>query len=144
MTLWGNRIPIETKRYSRTTGCTNDQLPSVGLVLSLVRTLCLTVAQASESILEPIVMYTNLGIMCLTLLLQHDPAARIGLRHLVSKLNDTEQRSWWIKNLYLDTAPHFLIRGFPDPVTESLSFARNVALHLTDPDLVRSQLAIPL
>jgi Mononegavirales RNA dependent RNA polymerase len=146
VTLWGNRLPIETKRYSRATGCTNDQLPGVGPVLSSVGTICLTVAQATESILELITMYTHLGIMSLTLLLQHDPAARIGLRHLVSKLGETEQRAWWIKNLFLDPAlggvggmslNRFLIRGFPDTVTESLSFARNVAKHMSDPELIK-------
>jgi hypothetical protein len=30
ITLWGNRIPVETKRYWRATGCTNDQLPGTG------------------------------------------------------------------------------------------------------------------
>jgi Mononegavirales RNA dependent RNA polymerase len=54
--LWGNRIPIKTKRYSRATGCTNDQLQGAGPVLSSVGTICLTVAQASESILEHIIM----------------------------------------------------------------------------------------
>jgi Mononegavirales RNA dependent RNA polymerase len=30
-TLWGNRIPVETKRYARATGCTND--PSCWIVM---------------------------------------------------------------------------------------------------------------
>jgi hypothetical protein len=34
VTLWENRISIETKRYSRSTGCTNDQIPGIRPVLS--------------------------------------------------------------------------------------------------------------
>jgi hypothetical protein len=30
VTLWENRNPVESKRYSRATGCTNDQLPGIG------------------------------------------------------------------------------------------------------------------
>jgi hypothetical protein len=74
ITLWENRIPVETKRYSCATGCTNDQIPGVGPVISSVGTICLTVAQASESTLEPMVMYAHLGVMCLTILCHHDPA----------------------------------------------------------------------
>jgi len=145
ITLWENRIPVETKRYSRSTGCTNDQIPGVGPVLSSVGTICLTVAQASESILEPMVMYAHIGVMCLTLLCHHDPAARLGLSHLLDDKSPDLVRSWWVKNLFLDPAlggiggmslNRFLIRGFPDPVTEGLSFAKNVCSQLKDKGLI--------
>jgi hypothetical protein len=78
VTLWENRIPIETKR--RVTGCTNDQIPEIGPVLSSIGTICLTVTQASESDLEPMVM-------CLTILIHHDQAARMGLSRLFSDMS---------------------------------------------------------
>jgi hypothetical protein len=98
VTLWENRIPIKTKRYSRATGYTNDQIPGVGPVLSSIGTICLTVAQASESILEPMVMDANLGVMCLTILNHHDPAARMGLSRLFSDMSSESIQGWWVKN----------------------------------------------
>jgi hypothetical protein len=146
VTLWENRIPIETKQYSRATGCTNDQIPGVGPVLSSIGTICLNVAQASESILEPMVMYANLGVMCLTILSHHNPAARMGLSRLFSDMSPESIRGWWVKNLFLDPAlggiggmslNRFLIRGFPDPVTKGLSFAKNLMATLEDKGLIK-------
>jgi hypothetical protein len=105
VTLWENWIPVETKRYSRATGCTNDQIPGISPVLSSVGTICLTVAQASESILEPMIMYAHLGVICLTLLIHHDPAARMGLSKFLSSMSQESFRGWWIKNLFLDPTP---------------------------------------
>jgi hypothetical protein len=104
VTLWENWIPVETKRYSRATGCTNDHLPGIGPVLLSVGTICLTVAQASESNLEPMTMYAHLGVICLTLLIHHDPAACIGLSKFLSSMSQESIRKWWIKNLFLDPA----------------------------------------
>jgi len=102
--LWENRIPIETKRYFRVTGCTNDQILEIGPVLSSIGTICLTVVQASESVLEPMVMYAHLWVMCLTILIHQDPAARMGLSRLFSDMSPELIRGWWVKNLFLDPA----------------------------------------
>ncbi len=103
-------------------------------------------AQASESILEPIVMYANLGVMCLTILSHQDPAARMGLSCLFSDMSPESIRGWWVKNLFLDPAlggiggmslKRFLIRGFQDPVTKVLSFVKNLMATLEDKGLIK-------
>lgn len=136
ITLWGNRIPVETKRYSRATCATNDQLPGVGPIISSIGTLCLTVCQSSESIVSPMIMYVHLACMGLATLLVHDPAAHGGLGKIIRKLSYRKRMTWWLKNLFLDPSlggvagmslNRFLIRGFPDPVTESLTFAKIIA-----------------
>ncbi len=90
-------------------------------------------------------MYAHLGIMCLTILCHHDPAARMGLSKFLDGLDPQLARGWWIINLFLDPAlgciegmslNRFLIRGFPDPVTEGLTFAKNVCSSLEDKGLI--------
>jgi len=66
-------------------------------------------------------MYAHLGVMCLTLLVHHDPADRMGLSKFLSSMSQESIRGWWIKNLFLDPSldgigglslNRFLIQGF--------------------------------
>jgi hypothetical protein len=64
--------------------------------------MCLTEAQSSDSILELMIMNIELGVLALVLLLHHDLAAKLGLHTVLAKLPPEQQRSWWVRNLFLD------------------------------------------
>lgn len=141
----GNMTCLEEKRYSRITCTTNDQLPSLGNILSTVSTNCLTVAHYSKSPLNAIDSYNWLGNFACTILTLHNPALRSSpadaIGHIYHKAN---KRLFRILVLYLDPSlggisgialTRFHIRMFPDPITESLSFWKIVHDTSEDPDV---------
>lgn len=133
--------PHEIKRYARVTCIPNDQIPSLGNSLSTVGTSSLTVAQFDVSILEPLICYVVFGFLVVQLHLFHSPLLNGPMRPHVTRAELT----FLIRALFLDpslggvsgTSPtRFLIRQFPDPVTESLVFWKLVYNH-TDSHLIR-------
>ncbi|UYL95545.1 MAG: RNA-dependent RNA polymerase [Nanning Rhabd tick virus 1] len=125
----GNIEPVESKRYSRVTCIPNDQIPSLGNAISSVATNSLTVAQFSRSIKDPMINYCFFSCLVLTILSFHSPLLRGPL--LPPSATPKDKLRFILRALYLDPAlggvsgmslTRFLIRLFPDPVTEGLSF----------------------
>ncbi|AJG39138.1 RNA-dependent RNA polymerase [Tacheng Tick Virus 3] len=149
----GNIYPHEVKRYSRVTCIPNDQVPTVASAVSAVATSSLTVAQFSNSILNPLACFCLFGTMVLAIHRFHSPLLK---KAILLDASPDQVQSFVIRALFLDpvlggtsgTSPtRFLIRQFPDPVTESLSFwkrtweitkspvVRNIALEAGHPQL---------
>ncbi|BBQ04832.1 RNA-dependent RNA polymerase [Culex pseudovishnui rhabdo-like virus] len=137
----GNLTCLEEKRYSRVTCTTNDQLPSLGNVLSTVSTNCLTIAHYSKSPLNAMMSYNWLSNLVINILSLHNPALRTNPATLVSDPAKLETRSFRIAAIYLDPSlggiagmslTRFHLRMFPDPVTEGLSFWKIVYSSTTD------------
>lgn len=140
----GNVRGLETKRWSRVTCVTNDQLPTLANTLSTVSSNALTVSHSSSSILNPIVHYNFLGNFVRLILEYHNPAIRNKLRKVIKNPHFLKTVEYKISTLYLDPSmggvcgcslTRFLMRGFPDPITESLSFFKLVHNGTEDPQI---------
>ncbi|AJR28373.1 polymerase [Iriri virus] len=125
---------LSIKRWSRVNCVTNDQLPSLGSVLSSATTNALTTAHFSPSPLNSVknhLFFCNLG---LNLIKQFNPALGRGMDDKSeSYKNSFENNLGRAILIYLDPSlggrcgtnlGRFLIRMFPDPITEGLSFWR--------------------
>ncbi|UAU42893.1 polymerase [Ouango virus] len=121
----GNVCGLKMKRWSRVNCFSNDNLPNLSNVLSTVSSTALSVSHFSVSPVDPIYNYNFFGNMMKKLLEIFNPC--IGDK-IIFKNNRLISN---IKALYLDPSiggvcgmnlNRFLIRTFPDPVTESLSF----------------------
>lgn len=125
----GNIEAVESKRYSRVACIPNDQIPSLSNAVSAVATNSLTVAQFSRSIKDPMINYCFFACFVLSVLKFHSPLLRGPL--LSHRLGKKAKMTFFVRALYLDPSlggvsgmslTRFLIRMFPDPVTEGLSF----------------------
>nr|QYW06855.1 MAG: polymerase [Bole Tick Virus 2] len=119
--------PHAIKRYSRVTCIPNDQIPSIGNSISTVGTSAITVAQFSKSILGPWICYILFGYMVLRLHMYHSPLLKGSLLPLIG----ANSFFFILRALFLDpvlggisgmSGTRMLIRQFPDPVSEGLSF----------------------
>nr|WGC86355.1 MAG: RNA polymerase [Bat tupavirus CX3] len=154
----GNISLPESKRWSRVNCVTNDQLPTFANVLSTVSSTALTVSHFSTSIADPIEIYNFLGNFARILLELYDPVLNKSLLQIFNDRSQLESFYYLATALYLDPSlggicgmslTRFLIRSFPDPVTEGLSFwrkigqtdnyplIRDLALKIGDPNLAR-------
>ncbi|AJR28363.1 polymerase [Curionopolis virus] len=151
-------LPI--KRWSRVNCVTNDQLPSMGSVLSSSTTNALTTCHFSSSPIESVknhLFFCNIGI---ELIRRFNPALGKGFD------TDSEVYKKAIEDplgriilIYLDPSLggrcgtnlcRFSIRMFPDPVSEGLSFwkyigkrcteLRSLAAEIGNPELKRREM----
>lgn len=132
----GNIMPIDSKRWSRVTCSTNDQLPNLANVMSTVTSCALTVSQNSLVVTNCMYHMDFVGNLVRILIEMHNPALGGPHSAFVKELEDpVERRSQKAFILYADPSiggicgtslNRFMIRGFPDPVTESLSFLKIV------------------
>uniref|UniRef100_Q8B0H5 RNA-directed RNA polymerase L n=1 Tax=Vesicular stomatitis Indiana virus (strain 85CLB South America) TaxID=434490 RepID=L_VSIVS len=129
---------LETKRWSRVTCVTNDQIPTCANIMSSVSTNALTVAHFAENPINAMIQYNYFGTFARLLLMMHDPALRQSLYEVQDKIPGLHSSTFKYAMLYLDPSiggvsgmslSRFLIRAFPDPVTESLSFWRFIHVH---------------
>ncbi|QIQ19254.1 polymerase [Perhabdovirus trutta] len=143
----GNIRCLETKRWSRVTCVTNDQLPSLANVMSSVSTNSLTVSHFDVSPLESMRQYLYFGNFSRRLVEFHNPAIRGPVP--LAELTKDKKRIYLNATLYLDPSlggvsgmslTRFLMRMFPDPVTEGLSFWK-VVYENTDDEALK-QLAL--
>ncbi|AMK09277.1 RNA-dependent RNA polymerase [Pararge aegeria rhabdovirus] len=137
----GKIMGLESKRWSRVTCVSNDQLPSIGNIMSTVSSNALSVGYFSESPINAISHYNFIGNLTLEVLSIHNPATKCALE---KKLAPREVKYYLslhyrILLLYLDPSlggicgvslTRFLIRSFPDPLTEGLSFWKGIYPHL--------------
>lgn len=122
---------LEEKRWSRNACVTNDQLPTLGNVLSTVSSNALTISHNSTSPLNTIIHYNYIGNFVRIILDSHNPAIRGPVSDVIRGISKESTIAYKIFSLYLDpclggvsgmSLTRFLIRNFPDPVCESLSF----------------------
>ncbi|QEA08648.1 polymerase [Puchong virus] len=134
---------LPTKRWSRVNFTSNDQLPSTSTVLNSSSTNALTVCHFSERPIDAINGHLVLGSLGLLLLDYHNPALRGSPSKYVKEANLSNQAFNQLL-MYLDPSlggiggtslTRFFIRGFPDGVTESLSFWKIVHENTTDPNI---------
>ncbi|AJR28499.1 polymerase [Rochambeau virus] len=152
-------LPI--KRWSRVNCVTNDQLPSMGSVLSSATTNALTTCHFSPNPVNSVknhLFFSNLGI---ELVCFYNPALGKSMiceeNYFKDSILDPLGR---IILIYLDPSlggrcgtnlNRFMIRMFPDPITEGLSFwkdvgersdkisIRNLAAEIGRPELKRRE-----
>nr|AMH40146.1 RNA-dependent RNA polymerase [Sprivivirus cyprinus] len=122
---------LETKRWSRVTCITNDQIPTLAGVMSSVSTNALTVAHFAASPINAILQYHYFANFCLMMIAMHNPAIRSSMYTKMFRKCHIMSREFKAVTLYLDPSlggvcgislARFLIRSFPDPVTEGLAF----------------------
>ncbi|AGE10378.1 RNA polymerase [grass carp rhabdovirus] len=122
---------LETKRWSRVTCITNDQIPTLAGVMSSVSTNALTVAHFAASPINAILQYHYFANFCLLMIAMHNPAIRSSMYTRMFRKCHIMSKEFRAVTLYLDPSlggvcgislARFLIRAFPDPVTEGLSF----------------------
>ncbi|UYL95595.1 MAG: L protein [Huanggang Rhabd tick virus 2] len=135
---------LPTKRWSRVNFTSNDQLPSTSTVLNSSATNALTVAHFSERPIDAIIGQLVLGSLGLIILDYHNPALRKKTSDVVKEAS-LQNRLYNILLMYLDPSvggiggtslTRYFIRGFPDGVTEALSFWKMVYEN-TEDDLIR-------
>ncbi|AAX47602.1 RNA polymerase [Tupaia virus] len=140
----GNITIPESKKWSRVNCVTNDQLPTFGNVMSTVSSTALSVSHFSNSFLDPIEFYNLLGNFSRILLEMFNPVLNKSLLQFFTDWSQFEDVGYLISVLYLDPSlggvcgmslSRFLIRAFPDPVTEGLSFWRRLSTVTSDPNL---------
>ncbi|AMK09255.1 RNA-dependent RNA polymerase, partial [Drosophila tristis sigmavirus] len=145
----GNFRCLEGKRWSRVLCVTNDQLPTFGSIMSTISSNALTVSHFSESPINPIYHYNLLGNFGRIMNEYFNPATQSILSSQLKRPALIKTKEFKIATLYLDPSfggiggislTRFLIRTFPDPITESLSFFKIIASHTSDRDI--SQLFI--
>ncbi|ACX83613.1 RNA-dependent RNA polymerase [Hapavirus ngaingan] len=133
---------LDPKRWSRVNCTTNDQLPSIGNTLATVSTNALTVSHFSNSPLNAMRLHNLFGNIVVTIILHWNPALRDKPADLVKHPQKLTDRRFRAGLLYLDpglggiggtSLTRFLIRDFPDPITESLSFWKLVYENTVDP-----------
>ncbi|ACB47443.1 L polymerase protein [Vesicular stomatitis Alagoas virus] len=129
---------LETKRWSRVTCVTNDQIPTCANIMSSVSTNALTVAHFAKDPINAMVQYNYFGTFARLLLMMHDPAIRRSLYEVQLTIPGLHSLTFKYAMLYLDPSiggvsgmslSRFLIRAFPDPVSESLAFWRFIYCH---------------
>nr|ASM90790.1 polymerase [Ord River virus] len=135
---------LHLKRWSRVNCVTNDQVPSLSNSLASCATNALTVSHYSDEPLNSIYLHGLFGNITITLLMEYNPALRTSIRFAL-KDPDLIDHIWFrILLLYLDPSlggvsgtslTRFLIRMFPDPLTESLSFWKFISENCSDPNL---------
>nr|AXF38754.1 MAG: RNA-dependent RNA polymerase [Shelduck rhabdovirus] len=126
----GNLLLPESKRWSRINCVSNDQIPSLGSILGTVGSTALGVSHFSSNYIDPLIKYNFFINLSRVLLEWWNPLLGRSVLEVFPN-TDLKQLSYLLKVAFLDPSlggvcgvnpSRFLIRGFPDPVTESLSF----------------------
>ncbi|AJR28463.1 polymerase [Manitoba virus] len=135
---------LDQKRWSRVNFGNNDQVPSLGSLLSSVATNSLTVSHFSITPINAMILHNLFANLTIELLKIYNPATRSPLSYYIKDKEWLESRYFRILLIYLDPSiggvggtslTRFLIRMFPDPVTEALSFWKLIADNTDDPNL---------
>lgn len=147
--LFGQIRKVDTKSWARNTCVSNDQLPNCGTMIASVSTNALSVAHFALNPIDAIIQYNYFANLVKELLILHDPAIKESLITQVKGADIRTHLRFAISLLYLDpclggvtglSLTRFLVRAFPDPLTESLTFWK-IVYHHTDQSSIR-ELAI--
>ncbi|UAX43315.1 polymerase [Porton virus] len=135
---------LDAKRWSRVNFGNNDQLPSTGGLLASVTTNSLTVAHFSQNPLNAMHLHNLFANVTLSILEIYNPALRDSPMEIFKQKDCLLTKFFRITAIYLDPSlggiggtslTRYLIRMFPDPVTESLSFWKLIYQTTNDSDL---------
>ena len=140
----GNMLSLDEKRYSRISCTSNDQIPSMANVLSSVTTNILTVSHFSprpSDQMRQLVFFSN---FCRRLCEIHSPVLCRSIKEFLQE-DGVCMDSKFYKAFFIYVDPslggvcgtsltRFLIRMFPDPLTESLVFWKMVGENTDDPE----------
>ncbi|UAX43327.1 polymerase [Bangoran virus] len=141
---------LHLKRWSRVNCTTNDQVPSLNTSLSSCTTNSLTVSHYSADPINAIYLHSLFGNIIITLLLEYNPSLRTSPRNIVLDREILDTSEFRILLLYLDPSlggvsgtslTRFMIRMFPDPITESLSFWKFMYNH-TNNEIWKNMFAV--
>ncbi|UAU42909.1 polymerase [Matariya virus] len=136
----GNICGLKMKRWARVNCFSNDNLPNLSNVISTVSSTALSVSHFSVSFVDPIYNYNFYGNLAKNLLEIFDPCVGGPLKFKRHRLVSSS------KALFLDPSlggvcgmnlNRFLIRNFPDPITESLSFWNLIYQNTNNPIIKR-------
>ncbi|UYD62338.1 RNA-dependent RNA polymerase [Boana pugnax lyssa-like virus 1] len=130
----GNILVPESKRWSRVSCLSNDQVVNVSNVMSTVSTNALTVAQHSQSLRKCLLDFLIMAVQAVYHYLIFSPI----LKRRINEVLDAEpglKKTIMSRIIFLDPSlggvsgtslGRFHLRQFPDPVTEGLSFWKEV------------------
>jgi len=124
-------IPLENKRLARVMSVTNDQIPSFSANLSSTSTAALTICQYSDSPVYSMLEYAFFGSLTFMLSMMYSVVLDKPILGYKRNMKSSDYRKFLWRFLYKDPSLggvsgmnllRFFIRGFPDPVTEALSW----------------------
>ncbi|AJR16768.1 RNA polymerase [Zahedan rhabdovirus] len=128
----GKVIPLETKRWSRVSTVTNDQIPNFANSIAGGTTAALSVSQHSEDPIEILYQHNFFGAFCGAMLSLFNPITGADpIRYHCTDFD--KRREFFVRLLYKDPSVggvcgtnllRFFLSRFPDPVTESLTWWR--------------------
>ncbi|AJR28296.1 polymerase [La Joya virus] len=133
---------LHLKRWSRVNCVTNDQVPSLSNSLASCATNALTVSHYSPDPINAMYLHNIFGNITISFLLEYDPALRTSPKKVIRDSELLDSPHFRSLLLYLDPSiggvsgtslTRFLIRMFPDPLTESLSFWKFIHDHSRNP-----------
>ncbi|AJR28270.1 polymerase [Garba virus] len=136
----GNICGLKMKRWARVNCFSNDSLPNLSNVISTVSSTALSVSHFSVSFVDPIYNYNFFGNLAKNLLEIFDPCVGGPLKFKNHRFISCS------KALFLDPSlggvcgmnlNRFLIRNFPDPITESLAFWNLIYMNTNNPLIKR-------
>ncbi|QCF24331.1 RNA-dependent RNA polymerase [Frog lyssa-like virus 1] len=131
----GNVLIPESKRWSRVSCLSNDQVVNIANVMSTVSTNALTVAQHSQSLVKPIMDYLVMSVQAVYHYLLFSPTLKRQVTEILFPSSEN-LRFFMARIIFLDPSlggisgmslGRFHIRQFPDPVTEGLSFWKEIS-----------------
>ncbi|AJR28531.1 polymerase [Joinjakaka virus] len=135
---------LHAKRWSRVNFSTNDQIPSLASNISSVSTNALMVGHLSGNAINPIFLHNFFANLSIEIMMQWNPALRNKPSKLIKDSNILVDWRFRALLIFLDPSlggiggtslTRFLIRMFPDPVCESLSFWKTVYNNTTNIEL---------
>ncbi|AVJ54239.1 RNA-dependent RNA polymerase [Taiwan bat lyssavirus] len=137
----GNILVPESKRWARVSCISNDQIVNLANIMSTVSTNALTVAQHSQSLIKPMRDFLLMSVQAVFHYLLFSPI----LKDRVYKILAAEGTEFLLamsRIIYLDPSlggvsgmslGRFHIRQFSDPVSEGLSFWKEIWLSSNEP-----------
>lgn len=137
----GKLIPLETKRWSRVSTVTNEQIPSFSNSLASSTTTALAVNQHSEDPLEVIRQHHFFSSFAATIITFVNPI--IGCDPIsYDNLSSLKKKEFFVRLIYKDPSVggvcgtnllRFFISRFPDPLCETLTWWKILYNNSTDP-----------
>ncbi|APF29060.1 L protein [Menghai virus] len=141
----GNILNLETKAVNRVSGITNDQLPTAANIMSSVNSMALSISQRDSSIRCAVYYQLIFGIMVLNIIKAWNAISLQGLNSVVISKNALARWLYHDKCIGGNTGmalTRFLIRRFPDPVTEALVFYKRMYEESNDKEVKSSMLTM--
>ncbi|YP_010229213.1 RNA-dependent RNA polymerase [Almendravirus cootbay] len=125
----GNILNLETKMANRLSGITNDQLPTSANIMSSVNSMALSICQRDSSVRCAVYYQAIFGIFILNIIKKWNAVSCQGMTNQILNMDPLIRWLYHDKCLGGNTGmalTRFLIRRFPDPITETLVFYKKM------------------